>query len=124
MHLFTPLDLGPYRLAHRVIMAPLTRMRADPATCAPRPLNVEYYRQRASRGGLIIAEASQISQQGQGMPATPGIHSDAQEAGWRAVTEAVHAKGGIIFLQLWHVGRISHSTHQPGGALPVSASPI
>ena len=122
--LFSPLQIGTLQLSHRVIMAPLTRMRADPATRAPRPLNVDYYAQRASPGGLIIAEASQISQQGQGAPATPGIHSDAQVAGWRAITAAVHAKGGHIFLQLWHMGRVSHSSHQPGGALPVSASAI
>ncbi len=122
--LFSPLELGPFRLAHRVVMAPLTRMRADPASSAPRTLNVEYYRQRASDGGLIIAEASQVSPQGKGMPATPGIHSDAQVRGWRAITDAVHAEGGVIFLQLWHVGRISHSSHQPGRAQPVSASDI
>lgn len=105
-------------------MAPLTRMWADPASRAPRPLNVEYYAQRASEGGLIIAEASQISPQGQGAPATPGIHSDAQIAGWRAITDAVHAKGGHIVLQLWHMGRVSHSSHQPGGGLPVAPSPL
>lgn len=122
--LFLPLELGPLHLSHRVVMAPLTRMRADPASSAPRPLNAEYYGQRASKGGLIIAEASQVSPEGKGMPATPGIHSDAQVQGWQAVTGAVHAKGGLIFLQLWHVGRISHSSHQPGGAQPVSASGI
>jgi N-ethylmaleimide reductase len=122
--LFTPLSIGPYELSHRVVMAPLTRMRAGQPGNVPRPLNVEYYRQRASKGGLIIAEGTQISPSGQGMPATPGIHSPEQIAGWRQVTDAVHAKGGLIVLQLWHVGRISHSSHQPGGALPVAPSAI
>jgi N-ethylmaleimide reductase len=87
-------------------------------------LNVEHYKQRASEGGLIIAEASQISQAGQGYPATPGIYSEKQIEGWRDVTQAVHRKGGRIFLQLWHVGRVSHSTLQPNGALPVAPSAI
>ena len=122
--LFQPLRLGPYDLAHRVVMAPLTRMRAGQPANAPTALNVDYYRQRATKGGLIISEGSQISPSGQGMPATPGIHSPEQVAGWAAVTKAVHDKGGLIFLQLWHVGRISHSSHQPGGALPVAPSAI
>ena len=122
--LFEPLQLGPYRLAHRVVMAPLTRMRAVPSTNAPRPLNTDYYAQRASEGGLIIAEASQVTPGGRGAPATPGIHTAEQIAGWREITDAVHAKGGIIFLQLWHVGRISHSSHQPDGGAPVSASAV
>ena len=121
--LFTPLQVGPYRLAHRVVMAPLTRMRADGETFAPRPLNAEYYSQRATSGGLIIAEASPVLSQGRGAPATPGIYSDAQIAGWHRVVDAVHAKGGIIFLQLWHVGRVSHSSFH-GGALPVAPSAI
>jgi N-ethylmaleimide reductase len=124
MKLFTPLKLGPLELAHRVVMAPLTRMRAGRPGNVPRPLNAEYYGQRASKGGLIIAEASQVVPEGQGVPASPGIHSAEQVAGWRAVTEAVHAKGGFIYLQLWHVGRISHPSHQPGGGAPVSASAI
>ena len=122
--LFTPLDIGPLRLAHRVVMAPLTRMRSAPPGNVPRPLNAEYYGQRASPGGLIIAEASQIVPAGQGVPLSPGIHSAEQIAGWREVTRAVHAKGGFILLQLWHVGRISHPSHQPDGGLPVSASAI
>lgn len=122
MNLFTSLKLGPYELAHRVVMAPLTRMRAGQPGNVPRPLNAEYYGQRASKGGLIIAEASQVVPEGQGVPASPGIHTDAQVAGWKAVTDAVHAKGGIIFLQLWHVGRISHPSHH--GSQPVSASAI
>ena len=103
--LFTPLQIGPYHLSHRVAMAPLTRMRADTSSLAARALNAEYYAQRATQGGLIIAEASQVTPTGRGNPDTPGIYSRAQVAGWKQVTDAVHAKGGIIFLQLWHVGR-------------------
>jgi N-ethylmaleimide reductase len=122
--LFKPLAVGPYTVKHRIAMAPLTRMRAQPDSLAARALNAEYYAQRATEGGLIIAEASQVMQQGQGSPNTPGIYSNAQIAGWKQVTDAVHAKGGIIFLQLWHVGRASHSSFQPNNALPVSASAI
>lgn len=121
--LFSPLRLGPYALAHRVVMAPLTRMRAGPGN-APNDLAPEYYGQRASSGGLIIAEATQVTPFGQGYPATPGIHSREQVEGWRKVTDAVHAKGGIIFLQLWHTGRASHSSFQPNGVLPVAPSAI
>jgi N-ethylmaleimide reductase len=122
--LFTPLQIGPYKLNHRVAMAPLTRMRADTTSLAARALNAEYYAQRATPGGLIIAEASQVTPTGRGNPDTPGIYSDQQIEGWRQVTDAVHAKGGIIFLQLWHVGRASHSSFQPGGVLPVAPSAI
>lgn len=122
--LFQPLQLGSCKLTHRVVMAPLTRMRATTPGNVPNALNAEYYRQRATRGGLIIAEASQVVREGQGMPATPGIHSPEQVAGWRGVTEAIHAEGGKVFLQLWHVGRISHPSHQPGGRLPVAPSAI
>ena len=121
--LFKPLQVGPYKLAHRVALAPLTRMRAERESFSPRPLNAEYYGQRATQGGLIIAEASPVLSHGRGNPATPGIYSEAQIAGWRKVTDAVHAKGGIIFLQLWHVGRVSHSSFH-GGEPPVSASAI
>jgi N-ethylmaleimide reductase len=121
--LFSPLHIGRYELAHRVVMAPLTRMRAG-AGNVPNELAPTYYGQRATPGGLIIAEATQITPSGQGYPATPGIHSDAQVVGWRKVTDAVHAKGGRIFLQLWHVGRSSHSSFQPGGVLPVGPSAI
>ncbi len=120
--LFSPLKLGPYELSHRVVMAPLTRMRAGQTDHAPHALNVEYYAQRATEGGLIIAEASPVMQTGRGNPRTPGIYSSEQIAGWREITDAVHAKGGLIFLQLWHVGRASHSSFQPGGALPVAPS--
>lgn len=122
--LFAPLQVGPYKLNHRVAMAPLTRMRAEKNTLAAWALNAEYYAQRATEGGLIIAEASQVMQEGQGSPNTPGIYSKEQIVGWRQVTDAVHAKSGIIFLQLWHVGRASHSSFQPGGALPVAPSAL
>jgi len=122
--LFTFLDIGPCRLSHRVVMAPLTRMRACEHTLAPNALNARYYGQRASRGGLIITEATQISAQGQGYPRTPGIHTDEQAAGWKQVVDEVHARGGRIFLQLWHTGRISHSSHRSDGALPVAPSAI
>ena len=122
--LFSPLQVGPYHLQHRVVMAPLTRMRAERASFAPRDLNAEYYGQRATAGGLIIAEASPVAATGRGNPATPGIYSDQQVEGWRKVVDAVHAKGGFIFLQLWHVGRVSHSSLQPDGALPVAPSAV
>ena len=121
--LFDSLVLGDITLKNRVIMAPLTRMRSKQPGNIPYALNAEYYAQRAS-AGLIISEATQITQQGQGYPATPGIHSPEQVAGWKLVTDAVHKEGGKIFLQLWHVGRISHTSHQPNGALPVAPSAI
>jgi N-ethylmaleimide reductase len=122
--LFSPLKIGPYQLTHRVAMAPLTRMRAERPSLAPRPLNAEYYAQRATPGGLIIAEASPVMVTGHGNPGVPGIYSEAQIRGWRAVVDAVHAKGGLIFLQLWHVGRVSHFSFQPGGVLPVAPSAV
>lgn len=121
-NLFTPIQLGRYELPNRIVMAPLTRNRAG-AGNVPQPLNALYYQQRAS-AGLIISEASQVCPQGQGYPATPGIHSAEQVAGWKAVTQAVHDQGGHIFLQLWHVGRISHPSFHPEGALPVAPSAI
>lgn len=120
--LFEPVALGPIELKNRIVMAPLTRARAV-AGDVPNPLAAEYYGQRAT-AGLIISEATQISRQGKGYAWTPGIHTDAQVAGWRDVTEAVHSKGGRIFLQLWHVGRISHPSLQEDGALPVAPSAI
>ncbi len=120
--LFSPLDTGAIRLPNRVIMAPLTRNRAG-AGNVPTAVNAVYYGQRAA-AGLIVSEATQICPEGQGYPGTPGIHSDAQVEGWRGVTQAVHERGGRIFLQLWHVGRISHPSLQPGGALPVAPSAI
>ena len=120
--LFSPFQLGGLSLPNRVVMAPLTRNRAGPGNVAT-PLIGEYYAQRAS-AGLIIAEASQVCPEGQGYEDTPGIHSPEQVAGWRQVTDAVHAAGGRIFLQLWHVGRISHTSLQPGGVAPVAPSAI
>ncbi len=121
--LFTPLQLGALTLPNRIVMAPLTRMRSKQPGNIPQELNALYYAQRAS-AGLIISEATQISQQGQGYPGTPGIHSTEQVAGWRLITDAVHQAGGRIVLQLWHVGRISHPSHQPGGGPPVAPSAI
>lgn len=109
-------------MKNRVVMAPLTRMRAD-VDLVPTDLNVEYYRQRSS-AGLIITEASQISRLGQGYPMTPGIHSEKQVAGWKKITDTVHKEGSRIFLQLWHVGRISHSSFHPEEGLPVAPSAI
>ncbi len=121
-NLFTPLDIGPLKLPNRVIMAPLTRSRAGPGN-VPHALNALYYAQRAS-AGLIVTEATQVAPEGQGYIFTPGIHSDEQIEGWSRVTGAVHAAGGRIFLQLWHVGRISHPVFQPDGKLPVGPSAI
>ncbi len=121
--LFTPLKAGAIELPNRVVMAPLTRNRALPDGDVPHALNAEYYAQRAAYG-LLITEASQISPQGKGYAWTPGIYSDAQIAGWRKVTEAVHKAGGRIVIQLWHVGRVSHNVLQPGGVAPVGPSAI
>jgi N-ethylmaleimide reductase len=118
--LFDPIRIGDLELANRVVMAPLTRNRAAPGQVSS-DLAVEYYRQRAS-AGLIITEASQISPEGQGYIDTPGIHNAAQVAGWRRVTDAVHAAGGRIVIQLWHVGRVSHVSLQPNGQPPVSST--
>ncbi|HSC48251.1 MAG TPA: alkene reductase [Gammaproteobacteria bacterium] len=118
--LLKPVKLGRYELNNRVVMAPMTRDRADNPDLAPTALHALYYGQRAT-AGLIVTEGSQISPQGTGYINTPGIYSAAQIEGWKKVTEAVHAEGGHIFLQLWHVGAISHPDFH-GGALPVSAS--
>lgn len=120
--LFTPIRIGAMELPNRVVMAPLTRNRAG-AGNVPTDLNAQYYAQRAT-AGLIIAEATQICPEGQGYIATPGIYSPEQIAGWKSVTAAVHAKGGRIVLQLWHVGRISHASLQPDGKAPVAPSAI
>jgi N-ethylmaleimide reductase len=120
--LFSPGQAGAAILNNRIVMAPMTRSRAGQAR-TPNALMATYYEQRAS-AGLIVTEGTQISPQGIGYPGTPGIHTDAQVAAWREVTDAVHARGGRIFVQLWHVGRISHPELQPGGALPVAPSAI
>jgi N-ethylmaleimide reductase len=119
--LFTPLDAGALHLKNRVVMAPLTRNRALREGDVPAPLAVDYYRQRAG-DGLIISEGTQIGATGQGYIWTPGIYSAAQIDGWRKVTDAVHAAGGTIVAQIWHVGRVSHVSLQPGGAAPVGPS--
>jgi len=121
--LFQPLRLGDIELSNRIAMAPLTRNRAVEPNTVPSPLAATYYRQRA-HAGLIISEASQISQQGQGYIWTPGCFTDAQVEGWRAVTSAVHAEGGHMFIQLWHVGRVSHTSLQPNNGAPVAPSAI
>ncbi len=120
--LLSPFQLGPHTLRNRVVLAPMTRNRAGPGNVV-QPLTATYYAQRAS-GGLLISEASQVSETGVGYPGTPGIHSPEQVAGWRQITDAVHAAGGKMFLQLWHVGRVSHPSLQPGGALPVAPSAV
>src|ERR1700726_2632205 len=120
--LFEPYKLGPITLPNRLVMAPLTRNRAVEGF-VPSPLAAEYYGQRAS-AGLLITEASQVSQQGQGYQDTPGIYSKEQVAGWRKVTDRVHEEGGRIFIQLWHVGRVSHTSLQPNGGAPVAPSAI
>lgn len=120
--LFMPYQLGPYELQNRFVMAPMTRNRAG-AGNAPQAMSVKYYRQRAT-AGLIVSEGSQISPSAVGYPATPGIHSAEQIAGWKEVTAAVHSRGSRIFLQLWHCGRVSHPSLLPGGAVPVAPSAI
>jgi len=121
--LFEPYKLGPLTLPNRLVMAPLTRNRAVPPSMVPSPLAVDYYAQRAS-AGLLITEASQVSQQGQGYQDTPGIYSKEQVEGWKKVTDRVHERGGRIFIQLWHVGRISHVALQPNGGAPVAPSAL
>jgi N-ethylmaleimide reductase len=118
--LFNPAQMGILNLPNRVLMAPLTRNRAQ-SDGVPKDMAQTYYAQRAT-AGLIVSEATQISAMGKGYLDTPGIHTDAQAAGWRKVTQAVHAQGGRIFCQLWHVGRISHVSLLPDGAQPVSSS--
>ncbi len=122
LDLFSPVNLGAIALKNRMVMAPLTRNRAGEGG-VPQPLNVTYYEQRAT-AGLIITEATPISAMAHGYPALPGIYTDAQIAGWKKITDAVHAKGGKIVIQLWHVGRISHPSLLPNGALPVAPSAI
>jgi N-ethylmaleimide reductase len=122
--LFSPIRIGAINLSHRLVLAPLTRMRADLPGNVPNDLMTKYYEQRASQGGLMITEASFISPTGHGAYASPGIFSDAQVAGWRKVVEAVHAKGAKILLQLWHVGRQSHVDLQPNGQAPIAPSAI
>ncbi|MCX7100139.1 MAG: alkene reductase [Methylobacter sp.] len=122
INLFSPILIGDLNLTNRIMMAPLTRNRAGEGN-VPQAMNVEYYRQRAS-AGLIISEGSQISANAIGYPGTPGIHSEEQIAGWKRITDAVHEQGGHIFIQLWHTGRISHSSLLPNQSLPVAPSAL
>ncbi|POP47201.1 alkene reductase [Superficieibacter electus] len=121
--LFTPLNVGAITVPNRVFMAPLTRLRSIEPGDIPTPLMAEYYRQRAS-SGLIISEATQISAQAKGYAGAPGLHSAEQIAAWQKITAGVHAENGRIAVQLWHTGRISHSSIQPGGQAPVAPSAI
>jgi N-ethylmaleimide reductase len=122
VNLFTPVQLGPYELVNRIVMAPMTRNRASD-NFVPKTISETYYSQRAS-AGLIITEASQVSPQGAGYPRTPGIYNKEQIEAWQRITEAVHHQGGRIFLQLWHAGRISHPSVLPKGTLPVAPCPL
>ncbi len=121
--LFTPIEVGAMRLLHRVVMAPLTRQRSELPGDIPSALMVEYYTQRASEGGLIISEAATVGLTARGYLGAPGIYSDEQVAGWKQVTDAVHEKGGRMFLQLWHVGRVGH-VDLTGGVPPVGPSVV
>jgi N-ethylmaleimide reductase len=121
--LFSKVAVGPYEIEHRVVLAPLTRMRAKNGG-RPGPLMAEYYAQRTSPGALLIGEATSAAPEGNGYLGAPGLHDDNQIAGWRAVTDAVHAKGGKIFLQLYHAGRQSNAQLQPNGGRPVGPSEV
>lgn len=121
--LFESTQLGPYTLKNRIVLPPLTRSRSSQPGNIPNDLMADYYRQRAG-AGFMITEGTQIEPRGQGYAWTPGMHSPEQVEGWRKITAAVHAEGSIIFAQLWHVGRVSHNSLQPGGAAPVAPSAI
>ncbi|MHC8380930.1 alkene reductase [Pseudomonas sp. LB3P14] len=121
--LHTNIQIGPYQIAHRVVLAPLTRMRAEPGAL-PGQMMAEYYAQRTTAGGLLIGEATIAAPNGNGYLGAPGLYDDSQIAGWKLVTDAVHAKGGKIFLQLYHAGRQSNSQLQPDGSQPVAPSAV
>jgi N-ethylmaleimide reductase len=121
LKLFTPLEIGPMKLKHRVVMAPLTRSRSIQPNSIPGDLMAEYYAQRASDGGFIIGEATNISITSRGWLGAPGLYSDEQVKGWKKIVDGVHSKGGHMFAQLWHTGRSSH-VDMTGGETPVSAS--
>ncbi|GJN03699.1 hypothetical protein PR202_ga21174 [Eleusine coracana subsp. coracana] len=118
--LFSPYQMPRFRLAHRVVLAPMTRCRAPGAV--PTPALAEYYAQRSTEGGLLISEGTVVSPAGPGFPRVPGIYNQEQIDAWKKVVDAVHAKGAIFFCQLWHVGRASHQVYQPGGAAPISST--
>src|ERR1700761_5980840 len=122
LKLFTPVQVGPMTLSHRVVMAPLTRNRSQQPDGVPTALMAEYYGQRASKGGFIISEATTISSSGRGWFGAPGIYTDAQVAGWKRITDTVHAKGAHMFSQLWHTGRASHVG--TSGFTPVAPSAV
>ena len=122
VRLFTPVKLGSLELKNRIVMSPMTRIRAG-ENCIPTERMARYYSQRAS-AGLIVTEGTHPSPMGRGYTYPPGLHTDEQAAGWRKVTDAVHAAGGRIFVQLMHAGRVSHSSLLPGHALPVAPSAI
>ena len=121
--LFKTTQLGPYTLKNRIVLPPLTRSRSSQPGNIANDLMATYYRQR-SGAGFMVTEGTQIEPRGQGYAWTPGIHSPEQIQGWRKVTDAVHAEGGVIFAQLWHVGRVSHTSLQPGGEAPIAPSAI
>jgi N-ethylmaleimide reductase len=116
--LFTPVEIGPITLKHRVVMPPMSRLRAQWPTGIPSDLQLEYYSQRASDGGLILTEATAISTSGRGYRGAPALYSDEQVTGWKRITDAVHAKGGYMFTQLWHAGRTTHMGTPQDGLLP------
>ncbi|XP_039155392.1 12-oxophytodienoate reductase 3-like [Eucalyptus grandis] len=118
--LFSPYKMGKFNLSHRVVLAPLTRSRA--LNGLPQPALAEYYGQRSTEGGLLISEATPIAQEGIGFPHVPGIYTEEQIEAWKKVVDAVHAKGGLIFCQLWHAGRASHKIYQPGEGAPISST--
>jgi len=120
-HLFTPVQIGPITLKHRVVMAPLTRSRSEQPGDIPGGLMLEYYSQRASDGGFIVSEGTSVSLTGRGWLGAPGLYSDQQVEGWKKITAAVRVKGGRMFSQLWHTGRSSR-VEMAGGHMPVSAS--
>ena len=120
--LFNPIRVGAFELSHRIVLAPLTRMRAEMPGNIPGRAMADYYAQRATRGGFLITEATYVARQGNGGFGSPGIETDAQVEGWKKVVDAVHAKGATMVLQLWHVGRVSHTSLQPDGGLPVAPS--
>ncbi|KAK2974964.1 hypothetical protein RJ640_009123 [Escallonia rubra] len=118
--LFSPYKMGKFDLSHRVVLAPMTRCRA--LNGIPNSAMAEYYTQRATRGGFLITEGTMISPSSAGFPHVPGIYNTEQVEAWKKVVDAVHAKGAVIFCQLWHVGRASHHVYQPGGAAPISST--